>query len=158
MRKYERAGIVSVESIIGLIRLDNSHNSVELFGHKVALMSNRIKSLKFNGAKCAACGIEGIYFAVERCEHKLKNERDWHLNIYALTYKLDEVMMTRDHVIPKSKGGSDDYRIISQTLCTHCNRRKADKVVYAETEWSNTGTDIGNSSEEHNLARLCRLA
>jgi len=34
-----------------------------------------------------------------------------------------EVLMTKDHIIPKSKGGKNTLKKY-QTMCTHCNCRK----------------------------------
>ena len=36
--------------------------------------------------------------------------------------------MTKDHVIPKAKGGVDRLRNY-QTLCFDCNKKKADKTL-----------------------------
>ena len=34
--------------------------------------------------------------------------------------------MTKDHIIPKSKGGKNELSNY-QTMCTYCNNEKADK-------------------------------
>jgi len=36
--------------------------------------------------------------------------------------------MTCDHILPQSKGGTDDGENL-QTLCTHCNTLKADRLI-----------------------------
>ena len=154
-RQYERAGIVSIEEVFKLIELGNGH--FRIHDHRVVLKSSiRLCNFYTNGVKCIHCKVEGIYFAIERSEHVKKNEKDWHLNLYALTYELREILMTRDHIIPKSKGGSDGLKN-SQTLCTHCNCKKADKLPDVSTEWINTATDVGDSTREDNFARLYRI-
>jgi hypothetical protein len=155
-RHYERAGIVSIEEVFAHINENGVHNSRVFCGHSVGLSSYRIKNFQVNGVFCNHCGVEGIYFAVERADHRNAKENDWHLNLYALTYELHEILMTRDHVIPRSKGGSN-LLDNSQTLCTHCNCKKADKLPDVAIEWINTTTDIGDSTREDNLARLCRI-
>jgi 5-methylcytosine-specific restriction endonuclease McrA len=99
---------------------------------------------------CVRCGLEGLYFAKERSakmvkvpiegtgrhsiEYKaLNGERSsWHLNLYALKYlpngDVREVLMTKDHILPKAKGGQD-IMTNYQTMCSICNGHKADKLV-----------------------------
>jgi 5-methylcytosine-specific restriction enzyme A len=36
--------------------------------------------------------------------------------------------MTRDHIIPKSKGGSDHLNNM-QTMCTKCNNKKGNSIL-----------------------------
>jgi 5-methylcytosine-specific restriction endonuclease McrA len=76
--------------------------------------------------KCARCGVEGKYLAIERCEGK-RMDKTFHLNLYAINARGHEVIMTKDHIIPKSKGGSntqDNY----QTMCLKCNGKKGNKL------------------------------
>jgi len=73
---------------------------------------------------CEKCGLIGSYFAVER--HKYGNTATYHLNLYAYTWE-GEVLMTKDHIIPKSKGGRDTLDNM-QTLCIRCNQEKGDGV------------------------------
>lgn len=154
-RHYERAGIVSIEEVFKLINQGQGHYL--LHDHRVTVnKSDRLLNFRKNGVVCKHCGIEGIYFAVERAEHKNKKERDWHLNLYALSYELHETLMTRDHIMPRSKGGSDHVRN-SQTLCTNCNCKKSDKLPDVAIEWINTTADVGDSTRKDNLARLCRI-
>ena len=74
---------------------------------------------------CAECGLKGTHFWVER--HKYGKQKRWHLNLYATLPDGSERMLTKDHIIPKSKGGTNDLDNL-QTLCFECNQRKADSL------------------------------
>jgi 5-methylcytosine-specific restriction endonuclease McrA len=74
------------------------------------------------GTVCAHCGEKGTHFAVERPEFS-EDIRQWHFNLYSE----NNVMLTFDHVMPKSKGGANTIEN-AQTLCYPCNQTKADNV------------------------------
>lgn len=71
------------------------------------------------GLKCACCGIEGKYFGKE----KDFNAARYHLNLYALDESGNEVLMTKDHIVPRSKGGASELYNY-QTMCVKCNIAK----------------------------------
>lgn len=152
-RNYERARVVSIETVFSMINENGQHNSHVFCGHNVGLSSVRIRNFHANGITCKHCGLVGVYFAVERSNHKWKSERDWHLNLYALNEQWHEILMTRDHIMPKSKGGKD-HLSNCQTLCTYCNCKKSDKLPDVTTEWFNTTTDIRDSTREDNTSML----
>ena len=45
------------------------------------------------------CGIEGKYFAKE----KFADQSTYHLNLYAVDNNGDEILITKDHIMPHSK-------------------------------------------------------
>jgi hypothetical protein len=49
---------------------------------------------------CAGCGLRGEYFAVERSRHQ--DTEFFHLNLYGRNADGGEVMLTKDHVVPRS--------------------------------------------------------
>jgi 5-methylcytosine-specific restriction endonuclease McrA len=88
----------------------------------VKVESLRLLTFKAKGIKCSCCGIEGKFFALERKEY----DKVPHFNMYA-EKDGERVLMTKDHIIPKSKGGKDRIENM-QTMCWRCNRNKADNV------------------------------
>ena len=95
----------------------------EFLGHSVNLDSTRLHCFAAKGLACVRCGIVGQYFAVER----FPTHESAHINLYAVDIVGDEILMTRDHVRPRSKGGPD--RISNcQTMCSVCNLEKGSKL------------------------------
>ncbi len=85
----------------------------------VKMDSQRYHNFKRHGIKCKSCGIEGQYFSLESHDHQLNK---YHFNLYAMKNG-ERVLMTKDHIKPKSKGGKntmDNY----QTMCMPCNNKK----------------------------------
>lgn len=111
-------------------------------GYKVK--PDSLRYLTFNqNLECVNCGLKGRFLALEKCindpggNEGRKEGQGFHLNLYALDNLGREVLMTKDHIIPKSKGGTDDLSNL-QTMCTHCNENKSN-IMPTEKElekWS----------------------
>jgi len=86
--------------------------------------SGRLVLFKAKGTTCVTCGIEGNVFIMETHSADITP----HLNLYALNDKGDRVLMTKDHIIPKSKGGPNTLANYN-TMCMPCNSKKADNLV-----------------------------
>lgn len=117
-RKYE------VHEVLDFVGLGGREFDVKEYdGEQVKMRSGRYACFKFRGIKCVACGIEGKYFWLERD----RSVDRFHFNLYAVDENGVEVLMTKDHIVPKSKGGRDcaaNY----QTMCIRCNEKKGDKT------------------------------
>jgi 5-methylcytosine-specific restriction endonuclease McrA len=101
----------------------------EINGIKVKITSQRYEVFKKNRC-CVTCGVVGSFLALEMEENMQPKPTAYHLNMYAIDSKGVEVLMTKDHIKPKSKGGKniqDNY----QTMCQVCNGVKGngDKSV-----------------------------
>lgn len=123
-----RKEIYSVEEVRDKVKNvlfeDNKYLSkVEFDGDLVKGNSQRYQTFFTKGCKCVKCVIEGKYFAKE----KHFKDRSYHLNLYAIDDNGNEVLMTKDHIIPQSKGGSDDISNY-QTMCEPCNKAKGSKI------------------------------
>lgn len=95
----------------------------EFHGYDIKFSSHRLWTFASGGTKCEGCGLEADFFAIEK-NHE--NEERPHLNLYAETVD-GEVLFTKDHITPQSKGGKDHIQNY-QTLCKPCNEAKGDSV------------------------------
>lgn len=109
--------------------------------------SERLELFK-NNQTCVSCGLIGTLFQLQQhrpnpprvghncfIEHcpwcairsrpvHLHATGDYpHLNMYAVDFTGRLILMTKDHIIPKSRGGADNLSNL-QTMCTTCNNRK----------------------------------
>jgi len=93
-------------------------------GQLIRMSSLRLQTFKKYGIICIDCGIKGAFFAMERFRGALML---YHLNLYAYDDKGEEVLMTKDHIIPQSGGGRD---ILSnmQPMCSPCNCMKGNRI------------------------------
>jgi len=140
---YVRVGTYPVNQIMKLIC--EFHKGIlpifnKLNGYKFKLSSDRYELFLEKGITCTSCGIKGRYFALERSipkkHKKLKIEKRnrmeiYHFNLYAIDNNGKEVLMTKDHIIPKSKGGRNHISNY-QTMCYECNREKSNNVCLSE--------------------------
>ena len=118
---YYRHGIFSADYVLELYKKGKSPDK------KCSIHGKRLQTFFQKGFECVRCGVKGIFFAVESHRGDTyksnKNDIPRHLNLYAIKKDGKEVLMTSDHIRPKSKGGSDllDNR---QPMCSPCNLRK----------------------------------
>lgn len=123
----ERVGIYRIEDVLPfVVENKSSEGAVKMYdGHEVKMWSLRYKTFK-NSLSCVSCGIKGKYFALERAKENNNSER-YHFNLYAKLDNGDEVLMTKDHIDPKSLGGKDEIKNM-QTMCKVCNEIKMNRV------------------------------
>lgn len=92
------------------------------------VFSVRVNSLRMecfkNDPSCVFCKKRvGVIWVLEA--HT--NEKP-HLNLYAIGRRGGLILMNKDHLIPKSKGGENKlYNLV--TSCEPCNTLKRDKIV-----------------------------
>ena len=106
-----------------LFEKDKRLAKIDFDGDLIKGNSQRYQTFFTKGCKCVKCGIEGKFFAKER----FPENKVYHLNLYAIDQDGNEVLMTKDHIIPKSKGGSSNISNY-QTMCTICNRNKGNHL------------------------------
>lgn len=114
------SGPISKDSINNAIN-DSSVSSIYVNGINVKVGSVRLKTFATKGTNCVTCDAEGLAYYVE------DNYSGPHLNLYALKNGV-EVLMTKDHIHPKSKGGSDSLSNM-QPMCETCNKLKSNLII-----------------------------
>lgn len=115
----ERLGKIPLESVLPNIGMTAARR--DYCGQSVNMASKRLLCFALHGTKCAECGLEGKFFAVER--HLHQHTKSFHINLYALDGDGEEILMTQDHVKPRAQGGKSDLDNL-RTLCTRCNSIK----------------------------------
>lgn len=124
----ERKSTHSIEEVREVVKdvlfyKDKRYAKVEFDGDIIKGNSQRYQTFFTKGTKCVCCGIEGKYFAKE----KVSCDKSYHLNLYAIDENGKEVLMTKDHILPKSKGGQDHVDNY-QPMCVRCNKAKGNNI------------------------------
>lgn len=119
-----------VEQILPLTNLE-SKKEVFTVGNKdyeVKMKSDRFEVFKKN-CNCVICGLEGKYMILDK---EGTESAKPHFNLYG-EEDGDYVLMTKDHIVPKSKNGSNNINNF-QTMCSVCNNIKGnDESITFET-------------------------
>ncbi|AEO93417.1 HNH endonuclease [Bacillus phage G] len=99
-------------------------SKVDFDGDLIKMNSQRYEVFDLKGIICCSCGLEGRFFAKERGNESYP----YHFNLYAVNDKGEEVLMTKDHIVPVSKGGKNHISNY-QTMCIICNEKKGNQEV-----------------------------
>jgi 5-methylcytosine-specific restriction endonuclease McrA len=127
---YIRFNTYPIEQVLELINSTSQvSNKLIKFDDKydIKLNSQRYSLFKRDGVTCVSCGIVGQYFALEK--HLKTQCTRPHFNLYGINKCDEEIMLTKDHIIPKSKGGLNALSNY-QVMCAECNNFKANFKDY----------------------------
>lgn len=109
--------------ILGDTIYERRKTFVNFHGETIKANSQRYIVFKEKGCTCVKCGLTASYFALERHE----NQERFHLNLYGVNEHGNEVLFTKDHIMPKAHDGAS--KIVNyQTMCIICNNEKADSI------------------------------
>jgi 5-methylcytosine-specific restriction endonuclease McrA len=117
----ERIKIFSIDEIFTWI--EENPKRIYWENGNYVLNTKRAKVFHKKGLTCVNCGVEGKFFALEK-----DRGGGIHLDLYGYIDD-EEVLITVDHIIPKSKGGPNTL-INYQVMCKICNEMKADDNEY----------------------------
>ena len=120
----------SVADIFNMIHdaTTNYRSTINIDGDDISI--NKTLRVFERSTKCVSCGIEGKYFVKTKAD--MFNAAT--LNLYAIDIHGNKVLMTKDHIKPKSLGGSNTYDNL-QTMCVHCNNAK-DNIEDIDGMWT----------------------
>lgn len=133
MKKKKRIGFIRsgdaipVNDIIHLLKGAQSSGNeyMDIGGDSVKITSARYSVFQRNLAcKNTRCNHVGSVFYKEKAWDAVA----YHLNLYAISSTGEEILMTKDHRIPRSKGGKD-IQSNYDTMCTYCNGKKGNKLI-----------------------------
>lgn len=103
--------------------IHNDEDQINLDGDVVNIRSLRLDNFFEHGFDCVCCGAKGVHFIKERA----RETEPYHINLYAIRDDGREVLMTKDHIIPKSLGGLDIMENM-QPYCAKCNGKKGNTM------------------------------
>lgn len=83
---------------------------------------NRWEVFTKKGTHCVSCGLEGCFVVF------WVDGGGLHVDLFGYDDNGHEVMMTKDHTFPLSKGGPDRFNNI-QPMCMPCNERKGSRIL-----------------------------
>ena len=140
-RNYKHLKHLAIDEILPFIKdlktdEDKMVIKVEEQEYCVKVSSQRLRLFKHSDRKCVSCGRVGNVFVLDKqLGHKLviplnKIRNDIHLNLYCYTngQKNEYVLMTQDHIIPRSLGGNNGLNNL-QVMCEFCNSKKENKIT-----------------------------
>ena len=129
---YRVLGVFDIEDVLPHIAKDDTERKkvvdyvAEGATWSVKMGSDRLRCLQ-RGPRCICCGLEGIQFQLELPPR----DKRPHFNLYGMDTDGDLVMLTKDHIVARAKGGGNHPSNL-QTLCCVCNERKGDLSVSIE--------------------------
>lgn len=125
IRAYERLAEIPLDEGLKAI----AKGKLQYRGVCCHTSSTRLLTYCHYGVDCVVpgCKISGEYFAIERAINQQTSQ--YHLNLYGLDASGREVMITSDHRLPKSKGGSNELHN-RQPMCYPHNAQKGNKLIY----------------------------
>jgi len=113
--------ILPVDDVISKI-VGTSDDTI-LINNTPIRKTNTLMVFATHGTKCCCCGIEAAYFLYFENQDK----GFLRLMVYRNTRSGNPIFLTKDHIIPKSKGGPN-IMMNYQVMCVECNARKQNNI------------------------------
>lgn len=121
----DRKELYSVDYVLSIIASGVEY--ITLDGDIIRLTSKKYKMFLEKGVECVSCDLVGMFFAKERDIIDKRNiDQDYYLRLYGINGDGEEILITKDHIHPKSRGGPDIVENL-QTMCIKCNHGKGNK-------------------------------
>jgi 5-methylcytosine-specific restriction endonuclease McrA len=112
--KTERIKEFTVEELLPHIGRDKP--KIEHNEYTVRTDTRTLQCFAEHGIECQLCGLKGEFFVMEK---NLRTQQTY-LHLYGVDTDDEIIMMTKDHIVPKSRLGSNDISNL-RTMCERCN-------------------------------------
>jgi 5-methylcytosine-specific restriction endonuclease McrA len=89
--------------------------------------SQRYILFKKKGLTCVCCGLTANKAYFEQNLSKFDISHPVHINFYLVRNGMKDLLFTKDHIIPVSKGGKDVQENY-QVMCQDCNTKKGNLI------------------------------
>lgn len=127
--KLKQIGILHCDEVAQL-RIANARRIIEYNNVKLIIRSKTLEVFEKKGVVCVACYRVGRYYSIELAD---PTHRYYNLVLRCA----DGRKMTKDHILPVSKGGKT-FMDNLQPMCSQCNNKKGDKIeLKCESQSSN---------------------
>ena len=126
---YQTLEILNLEEVNDYLRSNISNTTMQygkLCGYQFKLHSQRYQLFMRDTQVCVCCGIKSSFWALQRT-----GEGFPHLNLWGINKDNKVVLFTKDHIMPKAKGGKDILENY-QVMCATCNSAKGATITEEE--------------------------
>lgn len=98
-KRYKLLEMDKLQDILKLLTISRPLGRVLIQGYPIWTDTDRYESLYIHGCKCAKCGLEASFAAIEK---NTDSKDKFHINIYG-TRKSDgkHIQLTKDHIYPR---------------------------------------------------------
>ena len=143
--------ILSISELQKQLRVKQGVDPLFLTFSGVAIklkMVDRLKMIMKKGADCPCCGAKGSHAHLVKSYNKdHTGKRRMVINVVVLAKRSNGklVEITKDHIIPKSRGGKNTVSNY-QPMCKECNQGKANwlpsEEIMGHKKWWNKELDL----------------
>ena len=148
LKRYYTISKADIDNTLRLLVKAKPLGRVTYKNYAMVTDTDRYENLYTHGCKCAMCGLEASFAAIEKNRYGKKSK--YHLNVYVIAPDGKELVLTKDHIYPRALGGYDDLHNY-QVLCERCNTKKGDKTFITPEEAVSKGY---TSQERADLVQL----
>jgi len=121
------------DSVLALVDSNNKFIKEDIDGtiYRIKVASLRLQCFK-RSKVCVGCGLVGTIMSADTFTSN-SDRQGVHFNLYGEKNGKSR-LMTKDHIMPKSKGGPNDLNNL-QTMCDQCNNTKGDTLSTDEKKY-----------------------
>lgn len=126
-----RLGEISIQQALSQFIKPNKQKRilVKLRDHQIVVKRNSQRYILFKnkGLSCVCCGLTANKAYFEQNLSKFDATQPAHINFYLVRNGMKDLLFTKDHIVPVSKGGKDVQENY-QVMCQDCNTKKGNLI------------------------------